>query len=305
MLHMDVLQRMIDTQTLMFIYMVCGVILRRIGIINAQSRSSFVKLLTNLLLPCMILDSFNKPLDLEELKGAALVMCVSGAMCFVGYVAGRLIWRAKPADRQGTLLFGTMFSNAGNAGTPIVSMVFGESGVVYASFFMIPVRILLWTMGVSLYVRGSRREKFTKVLLNPCVVVVVLGVILMLMPFTITGVAATAIKGIGDMTGPLAMMIIGASLVEQNVRELLDVDALLVSAVRLVVMPLVALAALKLVGVDETLTRITVILLAMPVAYTTAILAERYNANYHFASKCVCLSTLLSLVTVPLMCLLV
>ena len=64
---MDVLQRMINTQTLMFIYMICGVVLRRIGIINAQSRGSFVKLLTNLLLPCMILDSFNKPLDMDEL----------------------------------------------------------------------------------------------------------------------------------------------------------------------------------------------------------------------------------------------
>ena len=182
-------------------------------------------------------------------------------------------------------------------------MVFGESGVVYASFFMIPVRILLWTMGVSLYVRGSRREKFTKVLLNPCVVVVFLGVALMLMPFTLDGVAATAIRSIGDMTGPLAMMIIGASLAEQNARELLDLDVLLVSLMRLVVMPLIALAALRLAGVDETLVQVTVILLAMPVAYTTAILAERYNANYHFASKCVCLSTLLSLVTVPLMCL--
>lgn len=300
---MDVLQRMINTQTLMFIYMICGVVLRRIGIINAQSRGSFVNLLTNLLLPCMILDSFNKPLDMDELKGAALVMCVSGAMCFLGYVVGKLIWRGKAADRQGTLLFGTMFSNAGNAGTPIVSMVFGESGVVYASFFMIPVRILLWTMGVSLYVRGSRREKFTKVLLNPCVVVVFLGVALMLMPFTLDGVAATAIRSIGDMTGPLAMMIIGASLAEQNARELLDLDVLLVSLMRLVVMPLIALAALRLAGVDETLVQVTVILLAMPVAYTTAILAERYNANYHFASKCVCLSTLLSLVTVPLMCL--
>ena len=120
---------------------------------------------------------------------------------------------------------------------------------------------------------------------------------------TLDGVAATAIRSIGDMTGPLAMMIIGASLAEQNARELLDLDVLLVSLMRLVVMPLIALAALRLAGVDETLVQVTVILLAMPVAYTTAILAERYNANYHFASKCVCLSTLLSLVTVPLMCL--
>ncbi len=197
-----------------------------------------------------------------------------------------------------------MFSNAGNAGTPIVSLVFGESGVLYASFFMIPVRILLWTMGVSLYVKGSRRDKLTKVLLNPCVVIVFVGVALMLSPFTITGAPATALKSIGDMTGPLAMMIIGASLAEQKPRELLDKDAFLLAAMRLIVMPLIALGALKLIGMDEQLMRVTVILLAMPVAYTTAILAERYNANYHFAGKCVCLSTVLSLLTVPLICML-
>ena len=169
---------------------------------------------------------------------------------------------------------------------------------------MIPVRILLWTMGVSLYVKGSRRDKLTKVLLNPCVVIVFVGVALMLSPFTITGAPATALKSIGDMTGPLAMMIIGASLAEQKPRELLDKDAFLLSAMRLIVMPLIALGALKLIGMDEQLMRVTVILLAMPVAYTTAILAERYNANYHFAGKCVCLSTVLSLFTVPLICML-
>ena len=301
---MDVLNRMITTQTIMFLYMVCGVVLRRIKIINENSRPSFVKLLTNLLLPCMILDSFNKPLDVEELKGAALVLAVSCAMCLISYVVGRVIWRNAAPERKGTLLFGTMFSNAGNAGTPIVSLVFGESGVVYASFFMIPVRILLWTMGVSLYVKGSRRDKLTKVLLNPCVVIVFVGVALMLSPFTITGAPATALKSIGDMTGPLAMMIIGASLAEQKPRELLDKDAFLLSAMRLIVMPLIALGALKLIGMDEQLMRVTVILLAMPVAYTTAILAERYNANYHFAGKCVCLSTVLSLFTVPLICML-
>lgn len=301
---MDIMQKMISTQTLMFIYMVCGVVMRRIRVINENTRPGFVKLLTNLLLPCMILDSFNKPLDMEELKGAALVMCVSAAMCLVSYLVGKLIWRRRPADRQGTLLFGTMFSNAGNAGTPIVSMVFGESGVVYASFFMIPVRILLWTMGVSLYVKGSTRDKFTKVLLNPCVVVVVLGVGLMLAPFTLPGAIGTAVGSIGDMTGPLAMMIIGASLAEQKPRDMWDRDAFLLSAMRLVAMPLLALGALRLMGMEEQLLRVTVILLAMPVAYTTAILAERYNANYHFAGKCVCLSTVLSLFTVPLMCLL-
>lgn len=301
---MDVMQKMVTTQTLMFIYMLCGIVMRRVRVINEQTRPGFVKLLTNLLLPCMILDSFNKPLDMEELKGAALVLLVSASMCLFGYIVGKLIWRRNPLDRQGTLLFGTMFSNAGNAGTPIVSMVFGESGVVYASFFMIPVRILLWTMGVSLYVRGSRRDKLTNVLLNPCVVVVVLGVVLMLMPFKLTGALGTAVGAIGDMTGPLAMMIIGASLAEQKPRELLDRDAFLLSAVRLIVMPLLALLALRMLGMDEQLLRVTVILLAMPVAYTTAILAERYNANYHFASKCVCLSTVLSLFTVPLICML-
>ncbi len=301
---MDVLNKMVTTQTIMFIYMVCGVVLRKIGIINENTRPGFVKLLTNLLLPCMILESFNKPLDVEELKGAALVLLVSSAMCLLGYLIGHVLWRKSRDDRKGTLLFGTMFSNAGNAGTPIVSLVFGETGVVYASFFMIPVRILLWTMGVSLYVKGSHRDKLMKVLLNPCVVIVVVGVALMLSPFTITGAPATALKSIGDMTGPLAMMIIGASLAEQKPRDLIDKDAILLSGVRLIVMPLIALTVLKIVGMEEQLMRVTVTLLAMPVAYTTAILAERYNANYHFAGKCVCLSTVLSLFTVPLICML-
>ena len=101
------------------------------------------------------------------------------------------------------------------------------------------------------------------------------------------------------MTGPLAMILIGTTLAEMDFREAFCGEAWLLSAVRLLILPLVTLLILRMTGIDWFLTSVAVTLVAMPVATTTAVLSERFGADYLLASKCVFLSTLLSLVTVP------
>ena len=302
---MNVFERMLNTQALMFIYVVVGIIMAKTKILKHEGRSSFINLLLDITLPCMILNSFNVETGTDELIAAGEIMLLSVVCVFISWITGKFFWRNQPTSRKAVLEFATLFSNAGNAGMPIVASVFGTEGVFFASFYLLPVRILIWTVGLSLFVDESDfRKKIIILLKTPSLVVVFIGIALMFAPFKLPAVVSTAVKNIGDMTGPVSMMIIGAALGESNIKEAFDIDAFKLTFVRLAVQPLIFLFLFRTLGVKTILWQVVVTLTAMPAAANTEIIAEMYGKDYTFAAKCVVVSTVVSLFSVPVLTLL-
>ena len=302
---MNIFERMLNTQALMFVYVMTGIIMAKAKLLNHEGRISFINLLLDITLPCMILNSFNVDADINQLIAAGEIMIISFGCFIIAWLSGKIFWRKAPHNRRAVLEFATMFSNAGNAGMPIVASVFGTEGVFYTSFYLLPVRVLIWTAGLSLFVDGGNFKEKLKILLKtPSLDVVFLGIVLMFLPFKLPTVLSNAIKNMGDMTGPLSMIIIGAALGEANFREALDVDAFKLTLVRLVVQPLIFLLILRAAGVKDILWQVVVILTAMPAAANTEIIAEKYGKDYQFAARCVAVSTIISLFSVPLLTLL-
>ncbi|MBQ7220930.1 MAG: AEC family transporter [Synergistaceae bacterium] len=299
---MSVFERMLNTQALMFIYVVTGIIMAKTKILRHEGRSSFINLLLDITLPCMILNSFNVDIGIDELISAGKIMIISSVLTLIAWVLGKIFWRNEPQNRKSVLEFSTLFSNAG---MPIVASVFGAQGVFYASFYLLPVRVLIWTLGLSLFVdEGDFRERMMILLKTPSLVVVFIGIALMFMPFKLPGVLSVAVKNIGDMTGPLSMMIIGAALGESDLRSAFEINAFKLTAVRLAILPIIYMVMLKLSGVEDILWQVAVVLTAMPAAANTEIIAEMYGKDYQFAARCVVVSTIISLVSVPLLTLL-
>ena len=235
---MSVFDRMLNTQALMFIYVVTGIIMAKTKILKHEGRSSFINLLLDITLPCMILNSFNVDIGIDELISAGKIMVISSVLTLIAWILSKVFWRKEPQNRRAVLEFSTLFSNAGNAGMPIVASVFGARGVFYASFYLLPVRVLIWTLGLSLFVdEGNFRDKIITLMKTPSLIVVFIGIGLMFLPFKLPGVVSVAVKNIGDMTGPLSMMIIGAALGESDLRAAFEVDAFKLTAVRLAVLP--------------------------------------------------------------------
>lgn len=296
---MTVFSRMLSTQALMLIYILLGAIGSKTGLIRKEGRPTLINLLIDITLPCMILHSFERQVSKAELIIAGQALLISAACCLAAYGLSRIIWRKQSPARRAVLEFGTVFSNAGNAGLPVVALVFGDTGVFYTSFFLIPIRVLMWTLGLSLFVPGKGKGKWRALALNPSLLVVIVGLGMMLIPFHLPQVVSTAIANVGDMTGPLSMMLIGASLAEMKAKDALDGGAWALAVVRLAAMPLLCFFTLRLLGTDTLLTCVAATLLAMPAAANTAILAEKYGRDHAFAAKCVFVTTLLSLITAP------
>lgn len=291
---------MINTQLLLFLYMLCGVIVAKIGIIRDNNRQVVVRLLMDVAMPMMVLSAFNKPTTAEDIRASFLVMLIALAGCVVTGLIGKVIWRKEPENKRKVLMYASMFSNAGNAGLPILKLVFDDVGVFMGSMYLIPPRILQWTVGLGFFVRPQKGSWVRNVLLNPMVVTIYIGAVLMATGWQIPGVFGSAITNLGNMTAPLSMILIGATLSGMNLKMLLDKSVLLVSALRLLIFPMLFAVGLKVLGTDLTTMNICVILLAMPVASNTAAMAERYGGDYVFASACVSVTTLLSVLTVPL-----
>lgn len=295
----EIVSRMIDSQLLLFLYMLCGIILGKIRIIRDDNRKVLVNLLMDVAMPLMVLNAFNKKTTAEEIKASLLVMAIALAGCVVTGIIGLLLWKRQPENKRKVLQYASMFSNAGNAGLPIISLVFGPTGVFYASMYLIPPRILQWTVGLSLFVKPEKGGWVKNVLLNPMVVTIYIGALLMITGWQIPGVFGSAIANLGNMTSPLSMILIGATLVKMDWKSLLDKTVLCISGLRLLIFPLLFAALLFLFRLDSMTMNICVILLAMPVASNTAAMAELYGGDHVFASACISVSTLLSVITVP------
>lgn len=291
---------MIDTQLLLFLYMLCGVYLSKRKLVREDNRGALVRLMMDVAIPLMILDAFNKPASKEEIISSFYVMAIAFAGCVITGLIGLLLWKGQPENKKKVLMYASMFSNAGNAGLPIISLVFGPEGVFYASMYLIPPRILQWTVGLGMFVKPEKGGWVKNVLFNPLVIVVYIGIFMMATGTQITGVFGLAIDNLGSMSSPLSMILIGATLAAMNPRVLLDKSVLFTSFFRLFAFPMLIALMLKPMNMDPMLMNICIILLAMPVASNTAAMAERYGGDYKFASAVVSVSTLLSVVTVPI-----
>ena len=298
---MDSFFKMVDVQTVLFIYMAVGFGCRKVGIFNDVARDKLTDFVVFVTLPCMIFESFNMAFSLESLKQGALALLIAVGMSCVALLLGKVLYNRFPYEEKSILQYGTLVSNSGFAGLPVVSGAYGDEGLFLGSLFIIPTRILMWSAGISLFTRADAKQAVKKVLLNPGIIAVEVGLVRMLFQIPLPHFVDTAVDNLGGCTSPMAMALVGAILVDVPLKTVFDLKSFYLVAVRQFLLPGICLAALRLLHVDPLTIGVSVVITGMPIGSTTAILAQKYVADAKFASKCVFISTLTSLVTVPIL----
>lgn len=298
---MDSFFKMVDVQTVLFIYMAVGFGCRKAGIFNDVARDKLTDFVVFVTLPCMIFESFNMTFSLESLKQGALALLIAVGMSCVALLLGKVLYNRFPYEEKSILQYGTLVSNSGFAGLPVVSGAYGDEGLFLGSLFIIPTRILMWSAGISLFTRADAKQAVKKVLLNPGIIAVEVGLVRMLFQIPLPHFVDTAVDNLGGCTSPMAMALVGAILVDVPLKTVFDLKSFYLVAVRQFLLPGICLAALRLLHVDPLTIGVSVVITGMPIGSTTAILAQKYVADAKFASKCVFISTLTSLVTVPIL----
>ena len=294
---------MIELQIQIFLLAVVGFVLGKIGVLNTETRDHLVDVILMVVLPCSILESFEMELSPEILSSTLNVLVIScGIQCFY-WIWNHIFYRNAEEGRRICLKYATIVSNAGFIGMPVAAAVYGSLGLLYASVFLLPQRIFMWSYGLSMFTTVSSREVVKKVLTHPCIIAVFLGIVIMVSytaGWHLPAAVSDTIGQIGGCSTALSMMLIGAILSDVEPKEMLNKDAIIFSFYRLLLIPFLVGLLLWKLPLDELSIKVSVLLTAMPAASTSVMLAQKYHRDYKFASELIMTSTILSLITIPL-----
>lgn len=295
---------MLDAQLILLVYMAAGMYCMKKGLFDQHTKGKLVDIILKITLPCMIFNSFNKPLTPDVLIQAGLILTVALVIAVLSYILGKFIYNRYPPEKKSILQYCTLVNNSGFLGMPMVSSVYGAEGLFAASIFIIPNRVFMWTAGLAIFTTADFKTTCRNIFLNPCIVAVFLGLARRMSGCPFPEFLDTAAANIGAVTSPLSMMVIGALLVGVPWKELLEPSIFYLALVRLIALPLAALVILRMLNMDPVLAGVSLILTGMPAGSTSVLLAAKYGADEDYASRCIITTTVISLITIPLLMLL-
>ena len=296
---MEFFWEMLSLQETMFLLILTGVLIKKLKIIDAAGRKMLSDLLIDVILPCNIVESFLGGMVFPDgfARNCLLAVGLSAVIQLMSIYGSKLLFRKYPREQRSVLSYGIICSNSSFVGLPVARLLFGDLGVIYTSMFQIPLRFTMWTAGLSLFTSVSRKDAFR----HPCIIAVFAGLLLMAAPVSLPGFLDSAVASVSSCTVPVSMFVIGTILADAPIRSMFSKPVLWYTCLRLVLYPLLLCVLLKPLHLDTTLTNVCILMTGMPAGSTGSILADKYDCDAVFASQIAFASTLCSILTIPLL----
>ena len=288
----------IELQITLFLLIGIGYLIKKCGIVSDEGQKSITDLVINVVLPLNIITAFINTGTDSSIFDCLQILIVSTVIQIFCVSYGAIVYRNRPDGRKRCLRYGIICSNAGFLGNPIAEGLFGATGLMLASIYLIPQRVMMWSEGLRIFSNETDPlKKVRKVLLHPCVVACVVGAVLMIGKIQLPSVVFLTVSTIGRCNTALSMFVIGMILSRVDLRTIIDKDVIRYTFERLLLIPALVWAGCRIFSVDSMITSLSVILAAMPAGATTSMLAEKYDHDPEFATKMVLFSTLCSIPT--------
>lgn len=283
---------------IMALLMAVGLLLSRRGFLSAQGTKDLGTLLLWVVIPCVIVNSYITEFSRERL----LELALSAGLALIGFVLAMAIAYLVYGRRRRIENFVAAFCNAGFIGIPLVQAVIGEEGVFYVAATVALLNLFQWTYGV--YIMTDRKDAISAgtIVKNPVVIAIVIGVLLFVSRLPVPGIITSTLSYIAGMNTPVAMILMGTYMAKLPLRRLLDKRAYGCVLFRLVLIPAVILLVFWALPIQNGNVAMAAFLAAAtPAGVNICVFAQQCGCDYEFSVVTVCLSTVLSIVTVPLL----
>ena len=283
---------------IMALLMAVGIYLSRKGFLSPQGTKDLGAILRRIILPCVIVKSYITTYSRERL----LELALSAGLALVAFILAMGIAYLVYGKRRRIENFAAAFCNAGFIGIPLAQAVIGDEGVFYMAASVALLNLFQWTYGV--YIMTDRRDSISAktIAKNPVVIAIVIGVVLFVSQIPVPGIVTSTLGYIAGMNTPIAMILMGTYLAKLPLKKLLDKRAYGCVLFRLVIIPAVILLVFWVLPVSNADIALAAFLAAAtPVGANICVFAQQYDCDYEFSVVTVCLSTLLSVITVPLL----
>lgn len=286
---------------ILFVMIAAGAVLIKVRMLRKSGIGQLTDILLYVVTPCVIIHAFLEvELNLDTLK--SLLICAGCAL--MTHLAGILIAFAfrknQPASRQGVLRGCVIFSNGGFMAIPMAQALIGSKGVFLISAYIIILNIVTWTYGVSLY-RTEKKTNWTKILLNPGTIGVLIGFPLFLLRIQLPAILGDPVFYLAQLNTPVAMLITGYYLITSSLKTgLKDAGLWIASFLRLLAVPVLVLCLYKFVfQLKGDLLAACMIPACAPSAVNNMLIAAKFKGDAALASRIISVSTILSIVTMP------
>ncbi len=284
---------------IIFILMSVGFVLSKLKIIDEKGTGQMTEILLNVVTPCVLINAYQREFDSSLVGGLLYAGLYSLLIHVVAILICTLMYRRKETRKIN--IFASIYSNCGFMAIPLLSAAMGADGVFFGSAYLAVFTLLYWTHGVCVYSGSIKEISPKKIITNPGIIGTVIAIILFVCRITLPGVIRESVSYIAALNTPLAMIVMGAYLTRINFKKALkNISIYIVSAMRLIVIPVVAIAIAKVLGFEGDFVKAVLISAACPTAAVAALLAVRYNLDAPYATEIVSVSTIFSVVTIPL-----
>ena len=249
-------------------------------------------------LPCVIINGFLVDRTPEHLSGLLWSAIAAAVSLLIAIVISHFLFPKNGMDN-----FASCFSNAGFFGIPLISATLGSEYVFYLAAYIAFLNLLQWTYGMALLKGENGKITLKQVLTAPFMIAIIIGLFLFLTQIPVHSVIKSCLTNIANLNTPLAMFVTGVYLAGTDFRKMMQKQPLYtVSAVRLLLIPAVTMVILAFF--PEEVRTCVLIAAACPVGTNIAIYAQLLNKDYTYASETVVLSTLLCVISIPVIVLL-
>lgn len=294
---MSIVILLLKRLAIMFIFMIIGDLLYKQKFISDEGSKGFANLLIRLVLPCVILNAFISECTPEKIKALLISILVSVVLLVASMCVSRLLFKKDPVAH-----FASSFSNPGFFGIPLIVSVINPEAVFYVAPFIACLNILQWTYGVAVLKEEKVKVNVKNILLSPFMIAFIIGLVIFFLSIPVPEIISNVISTSANLNTPIAMIVSGVYLAKVDIKKMITNGKLYgLSCSRLLLIPIISAAILCLLPNElYDLKMSLLIATACPVGSNVAVYAQLHNKDYVYAVETVVLSTICSIVTIPL-----
>lgn len=285
-----------------------GYMLAKIGWLDERTNGVFSKILMNVSIPGLMVSNLMENYDRDKLLNSGTGLLIAFGTILISLIAGTIISHIINVNKKRTGIFKIMFafSNTMYIGLPVNLALFGEKGVPYVLLYYLANTSLFWTIGnylirrdtsgdISFFTKESMKKVFSIPLLTFFVTIPFILLDIKLPPFLMN-----TFKYMGNLSTPMSMLMIGTIIYSMGFKKIkFDRDMVFVMVGRFLVTPLLVVLSLRFFTVPNLMSKVFIIQSSMPVMAQTVVSARAYDGDYNYAASAVTVSTLLSLLFIP------
>ncbi len=286
----------------LFILMALGIVSNKLHWLDEKAAKSITNIVLYFVTPCVIINSFSREVEASLIYGLVITAVVA-VLTFGFSIAFAHLWiRDKDPDTERIYRYASIFGNCGFMALPLEEAVLGDIGTFYGAIYIAVFNLIVWTYGVWLMSGDKSNVKFKALTVNPGLIGTVIGIVILVFGIKLPNLIATPVSYMASLNTPLPMIIIGYYLGNLNIKKLVsNKKQYLIAFYRLLLFPLVTMFMLYIAKVDPVIAVVCTIASAAPTAANTAMFATLYGKDAELGAQLMSVSTLLSLVTLPLL----